>query len=137
MANQKKPGRLKLIAGTKRKCRETKEIDLPLLGDSPPAPDWLPNAHAVKEWDRLVKILMANKMLTGADLSTLGHLCSLHGKIVQQYAAGTTPTASMMGALRGLLSDFGLSPVARGKVSPSATGGKGVNPFDNNGKRGA
>jgi hypothetical protein len=39
-------------------------------------------------------------------------LCALVGKIIQLYAAGEAPTASMTGALRNMENGFGLSPVA-------------------------
>ena len=138
MGNPRKPTQLKAIAGTERKDRASKkaDVELPPLADVPEAPDWLPNAHAVKEWNRLAPILVANKMLAEADLGTLGHMCALHGKIVQLYAAGEAPAASMVGTLRTLQNDFGLSPVARGKVTPTGSEeGKG-NPFKANGKRG-
>lgn len=117
MANPRKPATLKAIAGTTRKDREVPEpIEMPLVDEVPPAPDWMPNAHAVKEWNRLASILVVNRLLTVADLGTLAQLCALHGKIVQLYTAGESPNAAMVGTLRGLQSDFGLSPVARGKV---------------------
>lgn len=137
MPNPRKPTQLKAIAGTARPDREPEGgVDLPLVEEMPPAPDWLPNSHAVKEWDRLVPILMANKLLTQAALTPLAHLCALHGKIVQLYAAGEAPTASMTGTLRNLQNDFGLTPVAQGKVK--ATGETPAsNKFANNGRRSA
>lgn len=134
MANPKKPRHLKAIAGTVRKDRDAPvEVDLPLVDAVPSAPDWLPNNHAVKEWNRLAAILVANKLLTEADLATLGHMCALHGKIVQLYAAGESPTASMASTLRVMQSDFGLSPVARGKVAPLPAEKKGSK-FEGHGK---
>lgn len=131
----KKPAALKLLAGTNQKCREEAPgVELPILSDVPSAPDWLPNAHAVKEWDRLAAILTANKLLTDCDLSPLGHLCALHGKLLQLYTAGEAPTASLLGTLRNMYNDFGMSPVARGKVKPVGETEKG-NRFANNGKR--
>lgn len=100
----------------------------------PVAPDWLPNAHAIKEWNRLAPILTANRLLTEAGLSTLGMLCALHGKIVQLYAAGESPTGHMMAQYRGIANDFGLTPVAQGKVKPSGEKEKG-NRFASNGRR--
>jgi len=138
MANPRKPAQLKAVAGTARKDREAPvSVDLPLVDSTPSAPDWMPNAHAVKEWYRLASILTANKLLTEADLGALAHLCALHGKIVQLYAAGEAPTASLIGTLRNLENDFGLSPVARGKVN--ASGGEDLkgNKFASNGKRSA
>jgi phage terminase small subunit len=109
-------------------------IDLPLVASVPPAPDWLPNAHAVKEWDRLAPILYAVGLLTEGGLSPLGHMCALHGKLVQLWSAGESPTANMVAAHRSLVNDFGLTPVAQGKVKP---GGKseGKNKFKQFGKR--
>lgn len=131
----RKPPTLKAVSGTGRKDRDpVASVELPVLSDVPPAPDWLPNSHAVKEWDRLAAILTANKLLTEGDLSSLGMLCALFGKIVQLYAAGEAPTASMAGALRNMENDFGLTPVARGKVKSVGETDKG-NKFANNGKR--
>lgn len=131
----KKPASLKVVAGTTQKCRApAATVDLPVLSVVPPAPDWLPNAHAIKEWDRLAGILTANKILTEGGLSALGMLCALHGKCVQLYAAGEAPTASMAGTLRNMVNDFGLTPVAQGKVKPVGETDKG-NKFASNGKR--
>lgn len=136
MSNPKKPDNVKALAGTDRRDRTNpSSVDMPLVESIPGPPDWLPNAHALKEWDRLAPILVANKLLTIGDLATLGHLCALHGKIVQLYAAGEAPSASMIGTLRNLQNDFGLSPVARGKVAIPNEKDKG-NPFAANGKKG-
>ena len=68
----KKPRSLKVVAGTDRKDRApVGGVDLPPVSAVPPAPDWLPNAHAVKEWDRLAPILVANKLLTEGGISPL------------------------------------------------------------------
>lgn len=131
----KKPAALKAVAGTERADRvAVNGAELPAITKVPPAPDWLPNSHAVKEWDRLASILTANKLLTEGGLSALGMLCALHGKCVQLYAAGEAPTASMAGTLRNMINDFGLTPVAQGKVTPVNEEDKG-NAFARNGKR--
>ncbi len=135
MANPRKPNNLKVVAGTDRPDRVAPAgVDLPLVSSVPVAPDWLPNAHAIKEWNRLAPILTANRLLTEAGLSTLGMLCALHGKIVQLYAAGESPTGHMMAQYRGIANDFGLTPVAQGKVKPSGEKEKG-NRFASNGRR--
>ena len=114
----KKPSTLKAIAGTTRKDRESggAPVDMVTLSAAPEPPDWLPNAHAVKEWRRLAPILVANKLLTEAGLSALGTLCALHGKLVQLWAAGESPNGAMLRQYRSLINDFGLTPVAQGKV---------------------
>lgn len=137
MANPRKPTSLKVVAETDRPDRNApaEVADLPLVSEVPPAPDWLPNAHAIKEWDRLAPILHANKLLTEAGLSALGQLCALHGKTVQLYAAGETPVASMVAQVRGLMNDFGLTPVAQGKVRPAGDTERSGNAFANNGAK--
>jgi len=64
MSNSRKPHNLKVIDGTVQKCRETEGVELPLVDSVPPAPDWLPNTHAVNEWQRLASVLTANRLLT-------------------------------------------------------------------------
>lgn len=139
MANQRKPTSLKVVAGTDRPCRrpESAPVEIPALDHIPDPPDWLPNAHAVKEWQRLAPILTANKLLTEAGLSALGQLCALHGKVVQLYAAGEAPVASMVAQLRGLMNDFGLTPVAQGKVKAGGDETKAGNKFAGLAKPGA
>ncbi|PXV60671.1 Phage terminase, small subunit [Dyella jiangningensis] len=135
MARPRKPHNLKVVDGTVRPDRiEPSGIDLPLIELAPLPPEWLPNAHAVREWERLSTILAANKLLTEASLGPLGVLCALHGQIVQQYAAGIAPTGHMLAQYRNLVNDFGMTPVAQGKVKPSGETKKG-NAFASNGKR--
>lgn len=131
----KKPAGLKVVAGTSRKDREPEAaIEMPSLDTIPEPPDWLPNSHAIKEWNRLAPILVANKLLTDGGLSALAQLCALHGKVVQLYAAGEAPVASMVAQLRNLINDFGLTPVAQGKVKAVGEG-PAKNAFSNNGKK--
>lgn len=133
----KKPGALKVIAGTDRKDRAPEAVvDLPLAEKIPSPPDWLPNAHAVKEWQRLAQILFNVGLLTEGALSALGHLCALHGKMVQLYTAGESPSGHMVAQYRALINDFGLTPVAQGKVKAGGEKEK-TNRFAKNGKRGA
>lgn len=132
MPYPRKPLALKLISGS-RQPEPSPVIEMPTI-DAPPAPDWMPNAHAVKEWDRLAAILAANRLLTEASLSALGQMCALHGKIVQLYAAGESPNASLIAQYRALANDFGLTPVAQGKVRPHGEE-PAKNEFSSNGKR--
>lgn len=136
MANSRKPSHLKSVAGTERPDRATPPVvEFPLLASVPEPPTWLPNAHAVNEWKRLAPILHANKLLTDAGLSALGVLCALHGKVVQLFAAGEAPTGHMVAQYRNLINDFGLTPVAQGKVKHSGGEAKQGNRFAGNGRR--
>lgn len=125
----KKPRQLKAIAGTERRDREAPEgLKFDTLSEAPEAPDWLPNAHAVKEWDRCAPILAANHLLTELNVSMLGHLCALHGKIVQLYSAGESPTAHLCSQYQKLCGDFGLPPSSWTKIKPNDPEKPG-NPF--------
>jgi phage terminase small subunit len=129
------------LRGTNRPDRLSADTSISInesaLTEIPMAPVWLPNAHAVNEWYRLAPILIELKLLTPGSLSALAQLCALHGKVVQLYAAGESPGASMLGTLRNLHNDFGLSPMAQGKVKaespkeepkPNAFSGRGRKP---------
>ena len=117
----KTPAALKLIAGTARADRDAPAgVEMAPISDVPPPPDWLPNAHAVNEWKRLAPILVANKLLAEADLSAFAHMCAVHGKMVQLWTAGETPTGHMVSQYNALAAAFGLSPAWRGKVKIGA-----------------
>jgi len=137
MPNPKKPRALKVVSGTVQPSRDEKpSFELPPVVDVPEPPEWLPNAHAVKEWKRLAPVLVANKLLTDVGLSPLGNLCALHGKMVQLWAAGEAPVASMVAQYRNLINDFGMTPVSQGKVRPVGEEPAG-NKFAQRGKRAA
>lgn len=131
-----KPKAIKAISGTERPGRAAKvsAVELDLVSVCPSCPDWLPNAHAVKEWDRLAPILTKARLLTEGGISALGTLCALHGKLVQLWAAGEAPNAAMLTSYRNLINDFGLTPVAQGKVRPIGEK-ETANAFATNGKR--
>lgn len=74
------------------------------------------------------------RILTEGGLSALGILCALHGKLVQLWTAGESPTGAMLAAYRSLTNDFGLTPVAQGKVT-ATTANNASKPFTTNGKR--
>ena len=88
-------------------------------------PKWIKNSHAKEEFNRLARILHANKLLTEACLSPLAMLCALHGEIVTKFAKKDAPTGHMLAQYRALVNDFGLTPVAQGKIRD---GGKKENP---------
>ena len=132
-----RPRSLKVIAGTVQPCRDKPDEGprLPVIDEAPPPPDWLPNAHAVNEWNRLAPILTAHRLLTEAGTGSLAVLCALYGKIQQLFAAGESPTANMIGQYRALANDFGLTPIAQGKVRPAAEADAKGNRFAKFGKR--
>lgn len=132
MPQPPKPNALKVISGSREKMAPS--ASLPTLDELPSPPTWLPNAHAVKEWKRLGPILVANKLLSEGGMSAFGMLCALHGKLVQLWSAGESPTGHMVAQYRNLINDFGLTPVAQGKVKPVGKEPE-ENPFKRNGRR--
>ena len=129
------PQHLKIVAGTDRPDRPPPEgIELPLVSEPPPPPYWLSDGFAVEEWKRLAPILHANKLLTEAGVSALAMLCSVHGQLVAMHLARQQPTSSLLQAYRGMVSDFGLTPIAQGKVKPVGEKDSG-NRFGGNGRR--
>ena len=137
MSRQRKPQALKIISGTDQPCRrlesEAVQVEEP-LAEVPSAPDWLPNGHALKEWNRIAPILVANKLLTESSLQTLGVLCAVYGKIVQLYSAGESPIASQLAQYRGLAAEFGMTPMSQAKMKTPAAPEK-ANRFSQHGKR--
>jgi hypothetical protein len=117
MARPRKPLELKIIQGSRR--LDNPGVTLPPVAAVPTAPDWLPNAAAVREWKRLAALLTATRILAEADLATLGHLCAVHGKIVQLWAAGEAPTGHLLAQHNALAAAFGLAPAWRARVRPS------------------
>lgn len=134
---------MKVIAGTARKDRDPPPETLKTQGQSaevghedetPAPPDWLPNAHAVKEWERLMPLLMKNRMLSEIGLSPLAMACALHGRIVQKFTAGETPTGHMMAQYINLLKLLGISD-SGGGGGPAGGAQPKENPFKRNARR--
>lgn len=133
MARPKKPSQVKALRGTLRPDRESGDsLELSELEALPDPPDWLPNGHAVREWDRLCKQLHNLGLLYEESLTALGHLCALHGKLCQVWSAGLEPNASLVTQYRALCSEFGLTPVSAMKLPGQTI--KPANKFSNNGK---
>jgi len=127
-----------MLNGTFRADRHGDTPDFPLRAPSPP--DHL-DAIAKKEWKRIVKILLAARVLTPADRAALAGYCQSYSrwadaeKKVQEYGAVLISKDNKMPyqspylnvASRALdqmlrfLVEFGLSPSSRSRV-------KGVGP---------
>ena len=134
-----RPTSIKVLSGTIQPCREAAKAEalqnIPLLEYLPPAPDWLPSTHAVKEWNSTGQTLINFKMLTVHDLPALAQMCALHGKTVQLYAAGESPNASMISSLLAFYTGFGMTPMSRTKIKVAALEKPAGNKFAKNGTR--
>jgi len=152
MANRPKPTALKLIQGNPGKRTLNKSEPKPRKG-IPPCPEWL-SERAQSAWAAIAPELEAMGILTLADDTALQGLCEAYADwrsasaIVREN--GETYTTSTMNGdtsikphpavamrsdadrrLRAWLTEFGLTPAARAKLS----GGKGSDepkdPWDN------
>lgn len=132
MPNRTKPPHLRMIAGSRRPAAPG--ADLPTLDRLPDPPDWLPNGHALREWQRLGPMLVANRLLSDAGLVAFGHYCALHGSLARLYEGGLAPTAAQVTALRQFAAEFGLTPTAAARVRPAPEGNP-TNPFAKFGRR--
>jgi P27 family predicted phage terminase small subunit len=141
------PTRLKLVKGTLRKHRVNPNEPQPSAGNvSPPA--WL-SKSARKHWDVTAPPLLAAGLLTDLDVFALGLYCEAHARWVMAnakiekhgpvvMARSGLPVQSPYVAISnkafdqmlGLLTEFGMTPSSRSRVSTVKPPVK-TNPFDN------
>lgn len=99
----------------------------------PPAPDWL-GEYGVREWERVGPILVELRLLTASDLLTFGAYCANVDLMIESMLDikknGTTirgvrgdvrnpalaSFAQAVTALRGLASEFGMTPSSRARM---------------------
>ena len=124
----RRPPVLKLLAGTSRPDRAAPEGSaLPALDGVPPAPGWMTNPHARREWRRLAPILTANKLLTAGNLGIFVQLCALQGRLVETWVDGATPTAALLMTHRAhcvSLGLLGMTPLPAAKPGNAFTNNK-------------
>jgi len=113
----------------------------------PEYPDHL-GAIAQKEWQRLVEILLAMRMLTEADYIALGNLCQAYSTLIAaqkqlnksgilyKTKSGYVQQSPLLGIItaqttivKNLLREFGLTPSSRTRVSVAEPKEKPPNRF--------
>ena len=131
----KAPG-LKVLSGTARPDREAPDApEYDLIEQFPEPPQYL-NPDGVKMWSELGPQLVAARVLQVVDLYALTQLCFAWQRMVQKAKAGIEPTSAEDTALKGMLSEFGMTPAARRKVAAGDSKAK-ANKFKNGGPRSA
>ncbi|MGP9804486.1 phage terminase small subunit P27 family [Paracoccus sp. NSM] len=110
------------MKGTKPELRS----DPGALGDVLTAPGWLAD-EARDEWDRVMPVLAARRILTDADLGGLENYCICIGRIRQMEAeiqGNPDPELMLklirvqdkaMASARQLAAELGLTPVSRSR----------------------
>lgn len=132
-----KPRRLKILSGTLQPSRDRGEEVLPLPASEalPAPPEWLPNAHAVREYERLGAAMLQFGLLHEGNVGALVMLAAVHGNLVQLLLAGRGVQASLISQYRGLAADLRLTSLVRipkaGDVGPENP----FNRFANSGRR--
>lgn len=98
------------------------------LTKAPPAPKWM-NADARTEWKRIMPRLIADRIITKADLTGVENYCVAIGRVreVERLFATGGLDKTLFGiqnramqTARQLAAEYGLSPVSRARVG--ATG---------------
>lgn len=128
------PTRIKLIQGNPGKRKLNDREPEPPAG-APECPEYL-DAVARGEWDRLVKILLAMRVLTEADYIALGNLCQSYSTMIDaqrklskagilyKSQSGYIQQSPLLGIvnsqmtlINALVREFGLTPSSRTRVS--------------------
>ena len=129
-----KPTRIKLIQGNPGKRPFNAREPKPELA-APQCPEYL-DAVARAEWDRLVEILLAMRVLTEADYIALGNLCQAYSTMIDAQTklskagilyktkSGYIQQSPLLGIvnsqmtlINSLVREFGLTPSSRTRVS--------------------
>lgn len=109
-----KPTALKQLAGNPgKRALPANEPELPRSTWS--APDYLVS-DALVEWQRIVPILTACKVLTDGDLHTVTAYCLTVGEIAANARAGEPLRAAAFTHFRSLAAELGLTPASRARV---------------------
>jgi len=112
------------------KMQTAEVLDFPVVHKIPDPPEWV-NSAGCDLWNDMAPALFRQRVLTHADLYALGHLCQLHGEIVDGYQRRIQPTAAQLGQMRMYFSEFGMTPSSRTKIGKAGDGDKG-NAFKKN-----
>lgn len=110
----RKPTKLKLVEGNPGKRRLPAEgEEWEPGGEAEPSAGVMRDAAALAVWDELAPMLMDAGLLTAADGRAFSALCLLTADFDARPAGFP---ASKIAQLRGLYTDFGLTPSARARL---------------------
>ncbi|MEO9335957.1 phage terminase small subunit P27 family [Mesorhizobium sp. SB112] len=113
-----------------RGVKPTLTPDREPLTKAPPAPKWL-NDDARAEWKRIMPRLVADRIITKADLTGVENYCVAVGRVreVERLFAINGLDKTLFGiqnramqTARQLAAEYGLSPVSRTRVSGAGSG---------------
>jgi len=84
-------------------------IDFEPLAEAPEKPPWVVGLHATRLWDRLMPMMLANRLMGDAHIEPFGHMCMLHNVLIKQYKKPSGPSSALMSNYIQLCSKFGLT----------------------------
>ncbi|MDA0780663.1 MAG: phage terminase small subunit P27 family [Rickettsiales bacterium] len=156
---KKKPTNLKVVQGTFRKDRSNPNEPKPEpVKKVPPPPAWL-DEEGRKEWKRVAKELFNMGLLTPVDMTALEAYCTVYsrwkkaeedidktgitftyinreGVEMRRKNPSIAIADESMKLMRSFLSEFGMTPSSRSKVSSTSSGDNDpLDVFLNRGKK--
>jgi P27 family predicted phage terminase small subunit len=137
-----KPSHLKLLQGKPGHRPLNENEPQPEVLDETPAPPEHLSVLARAEWERVYPMLVRNRLVTEADLSALSAYCQAYGRwqeaeseIAKQGLVFIVPGSGYpiqnpylaiankaLEQMRQFLTEFGMTPSSRSRVSKSGTG---------------
>ena len=139
MGNPKLPTNIKQLKGTLQKCRQPKNEPHP--DPKIPTPPKFMSDEAKKEWNRISVELYKMGLLSEMDRASLALYCQSWGRILQyeqkvreeidqdEIYKLLRVLAREYDSARKFLTEFGMSPASRSKISVKKKSGK-TNLFD-------
>lgn len=108
------PTALKQLAGNPGK-RALPVEPKPETG-APPCPDWMP-PEGRQQWERVVPELDRLKLLSKVDGAVLEAFCATYAEFVVTVRAREPIKAALIGQMRFLAGELGLTPAARARLA--------------------
>ena len=116
MAGRKRiPNALHELHGLPGKRPLPKEPDLPKASDWE-TPDYLKD-DGLQEWDRVMPLLKASKVLSETDYQVLAAYCYVVQEMTSTARSGAPVKSATLQQFRALASELGLTPASRSKVA--------------------
>jgi len=113
---RRKPNALHELAGNPGKRDLPPEIQMPVASEWD-APDYLIE-DGLEEWNRVIPLLNACRVLTEADYQIAACYCLTVQEIAATAREGKPVKCSVLTQFRGLAGELGLTPASRSKVTP-------------------
>ena len=105
-------------------------VEFPKVKVMPDPPDWM-NEDGKQMWLELGPQLVAQRVLTDADLYAFAELCFIRGELIDKHRRRIEPTAAERSVFQRHCAEFGLTPTSRTRVGGNSDNTK--NPFNRNG----